>query len=62
MPYTMDDFHRDFLLEHTHELPPEERLKGLPPEERLKGLSVEEIRAYLQALLKQSESEPADQS
>lgn len=42
MPYTMEDFHRDFLREHIHELPPEERLKGLPPEERLKGLPPEE--------------------
>ncbi len=38
MPYTMEDFRREYLAE----LPPEERVKGLPPEERLKGLSPEE--------------------
>jgi len=39
MPYTMDDFNRDFTQAHLYLLPPEERLKGLPPEDRLKGLS-----------------------
>jgi hypothetical protein len=42
MPYTIEDFNRDFTREHLHLLPPEERLKGLPPEERLKGLPPEE--------------------
>ena len=42
MPYTMEDFNRDFTREHLYLLPPEERLKGLPPEERLKGLPPEE--------------------
>jgi hypothetical protein len=46
MPYTMEDFRRDFIKEHRKELleamTPEERLKGLPPEERLKGLPPEE--------------------
>ena len=42
MPYTMEDFEKDFTREHLHLLPPEERLKGLPPEERLKGLPSEE--------------------
>ena len=59
MPYTMEDFERDFTREHLHllsseerlkGLPPEERLKGLPPEERLKGLSPEMIEAYLSIL------------
>lgn len=57
MPYTMEDFNRDFTEAHLHLLPPEKRLKGLPTEtilrqfsleDRLKGLSVEEIRAYLE--------------
>ncbi len=52
MPYTMDDFNRDFTRDHLHllrpeellkDLPTEERLKGLPPEERLKGLSPESV-------------------
>lgn len=33
-----------------------ERLKGLPPEERFKGLTAAEIQAYLEKLLKQSDS------
>ena len=42
MPYTMEDFNRDFTREHLYLLPPEERLKGLPSEERLRGLPPEE--------------------
>jgi hypothetical protein len=42
MPYTMQDFERDFTREHLHLLPPAERLKGLPTAERLKGLPTEE--------------------
>jgi len=61
MPYTMEDFNRDFTREHLYLLPPEERLKGLPsetifkqfsPEERLKGLPPEIIEAYLSQLKK----------
>jgi hypothetical protein len=43
MPYTMEDFKRDYLKELT----PEERLEGLSPEERLEGLSPEEIESVL---------------
>ena len=50
MPYTMEDFNRDFTEEHLYLLSPEKRLRGLPPEERLRGLSAEEIRAYLSKL------------
>ncbi len=51
MPYTMEQFRKDYLRAHINELPPEEvlarydpeeRLKGLEPEERLKGLEPEE--------------------
>ena len=42
MPYTMEDFRRDFTKEHLKELTPEERLEGLSPQERLGGLSPEE--------------------
>jgi hypothetical protein len=50
MPYTMDDFKRDFILEHFKELTAEERrqaLRGLPTEELLDCRSPEEL---LQAL------------
>jgi hypothetical protein len=52
MPYTWEDFDRDYAKSHVHLLSPEERLTGLPVEEilnwlpvneRLKGLPVEEV-------------------
>ena len=42
MPYTMEDFKREFKRDFIAELTPEERLRGLPPEERLRGLPAEE--------------------
>ena len=42
MPYTMEEFQRDFVLEHLNVLTPEERVKGLPAEELIKGLPAEE--------------------
>jgi hypothetical protein len=41
MPYTLEDFRRDYLKEH---------LKELTTEERLAGLSAEEIKRYLKRL------------
>ena len=43
MPYTMQDFCRDFTKEHIHQLTPEERLQGLTPEEVLKSFKPEEV-------------------
>ncbi|HYT87262.1 MAG TPA: hypothetical protein VEL76_00950 [Gemmataceae bacterium] len=66
MPYTMDDFIRDFTKEHWSDLTPEERrqlLQSLPPEERLAGLAPEEIEAYLKRLREASaESSPKSKS
>ncbi|MDI6791642.1 MAG: hypothetical protein QME81_02070 [bacterium] len=39
MPYTMEDFKRDYTKEH---------LNLLATEDRLQGLSTEEIKAYLE--------------
>jgi hypothetical protein len=39
MPYTIEDFRRDYAKEH---------LKDLSLEERLEGLSVQEIEQYLE--------------
>jgi hypothetical protein len=53
LPYTMEDFRRDYIKEHFAKLPPEvqeEVLRSLPPERRLAGLSVEKIRQYLDQL------------
>jgi hypothetical protein len=59
MPYTMEDFQRQFVKEHfakltpeeqeelLQALPPERRLAGLSAEKRLAGLSAEQIRQYL---------------
>jgi hypothetical protein len=56
MPYTMEQFRKDYVRAHISELPPEEvmakfdpdiRLKGLNPEDRLKGLDPDVIEAYL---------------
>ncbi len=43
MPYTWEDFDRDYAKAHVHLLSPQERLSGLPVEERLSGLPVEEV-------------------
>jgi hypothetical protein len=59
MPYTWDDFEREYDQELLDRLTPEQRLKGLstkellkrvPVEDRLKGLSAKEIEAYLKKL------------
>jgi len=42
MPYTIEQFKKDVVLDYLDELPPEDRLKGLTVEERLKGLPAEE--------------------
>jgi hypothetical protein len=67
MPYTMQDFRREYAKEHFYELTPEEQqealeqlsperrheiLQAFPPEERLNGLSAEEIRKYLDQINK----------
>jgi len=59
MPFTMEDFERQFIKkrfprlspedkeELLKSMPPEERLAGLPLEERLTGLTDEQIQQYL---------------
>jgi hypothetical protein len=42
MPYTMEDFLREFRQKFVKELTPEERVEGLTPDERVRGLSPEE--------------------
>ena len=41
MPYTMEDFRRDYVREHLKHLTPEELLEGVPIEKRLEGVPVE---------------------
>ncbi len=54
MPYTMEQFRKEYVKAHLGELDPEEvlsrfapedRLRGLEPEDRLKGLEPEEVLA-----------------
>jgi hypothetical protein len=61
VPYTLDDFYRDFIQSHADEilekLPPERRVKGLSPEQRVKGLSADELERLLK---QQREAEAAE--
>ena len=65
MPFTMEDFNRQYIKEHFSRLTPEEQaevlrklppgkredmIQSLPPEERLAGLSAEQIQQYLDRL------------
>jgi hypothetical protein len=53
MPFTMEDFQRQYVKEHFTRLTPkeqEELLQSLPPERRLAGLSEEEARRLLEQM------------
>jgi hypothetical protein len=64
MPYTMEDFNRQYVKDHFVQLTPEEqrealqalpleqRLAGLPLEQRLAGLSTEQIKQVRQYLVR----------
>ena len=61
MPYTMEDFKRDYFKEHFRQLTPEEQeelLQSLPAEKRLAGLSAEQIRQYLERLSAERPTSP----
>jgi hypothetical protein len=53
MPFTMEDFEREYIKKHFLQLTPEEQrevLQAMPPEELLGVLSAEQIREYLDQL------------
>ena len=52
MPYTMEQFRKDYVKAHIGLLEPEERLKGIRAEEVLSRFKAEEIEAYLKKLKK----------
>jgi len=52
MPYTMEQFRKDYVKAHIGLLEPEEVLSKFGAEERLKGLNREEVEAYLKKLKK----------
>jgi hypothetical protein len=70
MPYTMEDFNRDYIkkylprltpeeqAEALQGLPPEARLAGLPLKARLAGLSEAEVRQLLDELSAERASPP----
>ncbi|KOR28222.1 hypothetical protein TI04_11510, partial [Achromatium sp. WMS2] len=60
MPYTLDDFERDYLRSHVHLLPPADRLKGLRPEERLEGLKPADLLKSLKPEERLEGLEPSD--
>jgi hypothetical protein len=67
MPYTIEDFRREYVKDHRDLLSPEERVEGLTAEQRLKGLSPEELLKGLspqekEAMLKKLQSELHRQS
>lgn len=57
MPYTMEDFRRDYVRDHLDLLTPEEILQRLPMKEVLQQLPVEELKAYLAQLERQSDQD-----
>src|SRR5262249_36657429 len=57
MPYTMQDFRRDYVKEHLEKLTLEERLEGLSLEELLQRFSPDQIEQYLRQR-KQGKTEP----
>jgi hypothetical protein len=76
MPYTMEQFRRDYVKEHWPDLTTEERqeamrllrpeqrrevIESLTPEERLQTLSLDEIEAYLRQQ-KAAGSSPSEES
>jgi hypothetical protein len=55
MPFTMEDFQRQYAKEHFHQLTPEEQLevlRSLPPER------VDQIRQYLEQLSSERPATP----
>lgn len=61
MPYTMEDFRRDYFKERFSELTPQEQqdaIQSLTPEVRLAGLTAEQIRQYLDRLAAEPPAPP----
>ena len=50
MPYTMEQFRKDYVNAHIGLLDPEEVFSKFKAEERLKGLNIEEVETYLKKL------------
>jgi hypothetical protein len=56
MPYTMEDYRKDYVREHMHKLPTEELLeifRGLLLEDRITGVSDEDLGKLEEIIMKQ---------
>ena len=61
MPYTIEDFERDYFKKHFAKLAPEKQqdlLQALPLAQRLAGLTEEQIRQYLEQLTAHRPAKP----
>jgi hypothetical protein len=61
MPFTIEDFQRQYVKEHFSRLTPQEQeelLQSLPPERRLAGLSEEQVRRLLERMAGRHPSQP----
>ena len=59
MPYTMQDFRRDYAKEHFKDLTPEEQqeaIKGLTPEQVLEALTPEQLERLREQLITEPKS------
>jgi hypothetical protein len=56
MPYTMEDFRREYVKEHLKDLTPEERLEGLPAED------IERYLGHLRAKTPSEDTSSAEQN
>ena len=56
MPYTMDDFLADYIIDHFHKWTPEQQRKAL---RSLSREQLQEVHACVQELLKNSKPSPA---
>jgi hypothetical protein len=60
MPYTMEQFRKEYVKAHLAELDPEEVLSRFAPEDRLKGLEPEEVLARFEPEDRLKGLEPED--
>ncbi|HEX3151675.1 MAG TPA: hypothetical protein VHR66_26625 [Gemmataceae bacterium] len=61
MPFTMEDFNRQYVRERFSRLTPDEQaevLQKLPVEDRLAGLTAEQIQEYLDRLSAKKSAPP----
>ena len=58
MPYTWDDFNRDFIIEHVTAVPIEKIIPQFKPEDVFKQFKPDEMEAYLKKLRDDNGKQP----